>query len=371
MTVNKVLIVIGWPINNGGHINSTLSLCKYLIRKGVKVYVFAPIGFKKNEFINYGIIYIKSPNNYWLSLIKIIKVILINNIRVLHGVDYLAIKLLIFVRIFFFRLIVYTKAGGEFKKATMPPVDSIIVFSKELYDKTLIHSYNSPSSIYLIKERIDIELYHPIDVKKDNKTIKVLIAMRLEPAKSKWLDSYINFIESYKNKFRNYSFIFAGSGSLFCSYKEKAQNINNSAGFELITLINDVKLTSEMCQLYNKSDLVIGHGRGIIEAMACGRNTAILGENGEIEIIDQKNLDTISYYNFSGRHFRLLHTKKNIDPLLTTNDKEGVNLYNIKYVEEEYNAEIGASKTITVYKQRKDPYLSFKILKWLFNERIL
>ena len=50
--------------------------------------------------------------------------------------------------------------------------------------------------------------------------------------------------------------------------------------------IGPVYGTADLVQLYNHADVMVGSGRGILEAMACGKAAIVLGESGEGEILD-------------------------------------------------------------------------------------
>lgn len=59
----------------------------------------------------------------------------------------------------------------------------------------------------------------------------------------------------------------------------------------------------DLIQLYSYADLVMGHGRGILEAMACGKSVVVLNKNGTGEFVSDKNVNIVSKFNFSGRHY--------------------------------------------------------------------
>ena len=362
----KILFIIGWPLNQGGHIHSTLNHIKYLVRQGHHVILLAPEGKKINEFISVGAIYFKMPEHYLLSVLYILGLALTRKVDIIHAMDYEAIKKSIFARIILRRPFVYSKAGGTSPSYKIPPVDSLIVFSSELYDQ-LNPKTPQGTPVYLIKERIDLEIFRPMKFKKESSTKIIFMAMRLEPQKSKWLDNLIDQIEIHYSDLSGYQFCIAGNGSLFNHYKLLGQGINQNAGCELIRFVGSVDTAKDMSYWYNSADLVIGHGRGIIEAMACGKNVIILGEGHEAELINQKNINEIAYYNFSGRHFRYRTMIQDTSLITCINGSCKPNDWNYIYVKDNYSAEVGAEKMIELYYSSHSSLKPFKIFKWLIN----
>ncbi|MEE9231115.1 MAG: hypothetical protein V3U86_10460, partial [Acidobacteriota bacterium] len=99
-----------------------------------------------------------------------------------------------------------------------------------------------------------------------------------------------------------------------------------------------------------------GHGRGIMEAMACAKPVVVLGERGEGELINEGSVENIAYTNFSGRHFR--GRRERIKPLSDLlgelfNDEEALarlGRFSHDYILSEQDARRGAEQLTQVYK---------------------
>jgi glycosyltransferase involved in cell wall biosynthesis len=78
-----------------------------------------------------------------------------------------------------------------------------------------------------------------------------------------------------------------------------AGDINRRAGKELIVF------TGQMVGAYRllkHATVVLGVGRSAFEGMAFGHPTVIVGENGFAGIMEADRVETLGYYNFSGRN---------------------------------------------------------------------
>lgn len=360
----NILYVIGWPLGHGGHIHSTLNHVKYLISSGHHIFVLAPYGPKFSEFEAVGAKCFKMPQSYSFIVFTLLYFLIFKRIDVIHAMDYEALKKSIWTKLIFNRLFIFTKAGGTFPTYKTPPVDSIIVFSGELYDfykKTLTQKIN----LFLIKERVDVELFKPkAAILNKNKRI-VFMAMRLEKQKKGWLENILDQIRLEYKKLTDFQFVFAGSGMLLEYFIQKSCKINETAGIELVRFIGNIDDVNEIVDWYNSSDVVIGHGRGIIEAMSCNKDVIILGENNELELVTNENVEEISYYNFSGRHFRFREIKTSDSLVNCLNKCMPANNWNSDYVLNNYNAEAGAQKISDIFKVPKQKWNRIRILKWL------
>ena len=123
----------------------------------------------------------------------------------------------------------------------------------------------------------------------------------------------------------------------------------------MLRFIGPIFKPEEMARFYNYSDLVIGSGRGILEAMACGKPVVILGENYEAEVVGPDNIEEIAYYNFSGRHFR--QRKKSCETLSDllkrlvkdTDQMQRLGEHSIDYIRSKIDAQLGTEQLVEVY----------------------
>lgn len=359
----NILFIIGWPLNHGGHINSTLNHAKYLLRFGHNVFLIAPQGKKVEEFIGIGVHYFKMRSSSVSAVMQIIFKSILHGINIIHAMDYEALKKAVPMKIFLKKPLVYTKAGGTIPNYVLPPIDALIVFSLELYNHFAQQLVLGPP-IYLIKERIDIETFKPKTITKSDSEKVVLMAMRLENQKSPWLNTITDLIRINHNLLKEYHFIFLGYGKLFDYYKSIAEEINILAGRELLTINGAIEDVKEINNAYNSADIIIGHGRGIMEAMACGKTVIILGEDKQFEIVNQDNIEAISYFNFSGRHFRIQKQIEDKNFIECLSLSIPGNKWSRSYIEKNYDAEIGAQKLNDIYITLPNSRTPVKIIRW-------
>lgn len=75
-------------------------------------------------------------------------------------------------------------------------------------------------------------------------------------------------------------------------------------GIKAIAIGRAFNWTWETEKAYNDADIVLAIGRGVLEAMACGRPAITYGHWGHGEILSSEEMKDAKKYNFSGRHIR-------------------------------------------------------------------
>jgi GT2 family glycosyltransferase/glycosyltransferase involved in cell wall biosynthesis len=79
-----------------------------------------------------------------------------------------------------------------------------------------------------------------------------------------------------------------------------------------LMVIGGNRQVSNVQDYINKADIVISLGRGILEAMACGRAAIVYGYLGGDGMITQDNIDLLKKGNFCGRVFRKNYNVKDL-----------------------------------------------------------
>jgi hypothetical protein len=190
---------------------------------------------------------------------------------------------------------------------------------------------------------------------------RVVFAMRLKENKRPWMETLLSAAEGLATSRLDVQIIIAGEGELLPELRTRAARIfSSSTGKPVVCPIGPVFETADLVQLYNYADVIAGTGRGILEAMACGKPAIILGENCEGQILDADNVAAAAHTNFSGRHFR--RHAEDLRPLpelfstLLTDEvalAEGRRLSE-SYISQEMDARLGAEQLAQIYRQASD-----------------
>jgi len=383
-----ILSVFGWGIRTGGHFKSALAHMKCLNKKGHRIDVLMPSGESSagvvQEFIDSGVkihLFHKGPHRGRLPSFRgandIISFCKNKKIDIIHAHDFASFPAAYSAALWMQRGIVFTKPGGPVNNLFPPHTVDAILYSEELL-QGMIREYNlDPNNVFLIRARIDTDVYKPEPIKTEfikkyqlpQSGKKIVMATRLESNKKPWIEMVLNLAKDVAEKDEALHIIIAGEGPLLkeletCSYIPNRKNLNG----KIIHFIGPLYRISELNQLYNYADVVIGNGRGILEAMACGKPVVILGEFGEAELVTAERIDTIAYFNFSGRHFKQrVCSDGGITPLLLRliNDQEllaETGRFSLSYIKDNMAAEIGAEAVVKVYQralQKKHFYRDF------------
>ncbi|WAC06942.1 MAG: glycosyltransferase family 4 protein [Thermodesulfobacteriota bacterium] len=384
------VLFITRPLGIGGHINSTLSIIREFERRGHETFLLATEGLMGQQFRDLGttVFILKNKNSsktigkkirYFRQLIKIIKQ---NAIDIVQAQDQLSLYPAYFASAIMEKPLFFTKAGGEVPKYVIPEEVSVVVFSKELEQGMKSNGYKN--QIFFIPGRIDcgtyyakmpersfLEKYHlPLE------GIKVVMAMRFDPQKKPWLESFLHNLHNFdpKKAPKQVSVVLVGDGPLFPNILKTAEKINESLPMKVLYLTGKISQANEMMALYNYADIVVGHGRGILEAMACGKPVINLGENGLGTVVDEGSITQISYYNFSGRHLRHHPAmgKELLDSIvrIAGNSTLMKNLgdFSLAYIRRNYDARTGAEAFLKIYsdkeKQKKPSFRTMVAFTW-------
>jgi len=359
----NILFILGWPLGQGGHINSTMALVVDLIKNESigKIILLAPYGEKADLFTKEGIEYISLrnlSNNKLFALNSFTKIIYYTikfRISIIHAMDYKALLAAIIANTLIWKKIVFTKAGGKPLSFKLPQTNALIVFSKELIEAyKLNHYFYDQSMIFLIKERLSIK---NIDKLKNKFTVienSIFIAMRLMEAKRCLLNNFFEELDKIKSPKKRLTVFIAGDGELMEYCKNRASHISKKKKI-YFTFLGEINNKELLMKYYSESMIIVGHGRGIMEAMAIGKAVVLLGFDtiGTV-LINSSNINQISDYNFSGRNLIKDETNISLASLINRlwENKISLNSYeefNKEYIKREYDSKIGSIKTYEIY----------------------
>jgi glycosyltransferase involved in cell wall biosynthesis len=283
------------------------------------------------------------------------------SIDVIHAQDFHSIMRAFLAAIRLRKGFVFTQPGGPNTPKMGPKKTDTVLFSQENMD---YHKQAGKENLHLIRARIDTTEYYPAPAEGDfiEKGLfpasgrKIVMAVRLFETKRASLKSVVEAARIFAEMPEPPRICVAGEGPMLSELLEESRQINiASAAGPVLRFIGPIFKPEEMARFYNYSDLVIGSGRGILEAMACGKPVVILGENYEAEIVGPDNIEEIAYYNFSGRHLRArkMPSETLSDLLLRlvkdTDQMRRLGEYCLDYITTKMDARLGAAQLVEVY----------------------
>ncbi|HWL93681.1 MAG TPA: glycosyltransferase [Phycisphaerae bacterium] len=371
----RVLFVFGCLLRIGGHLRSALAMARHLISMGHGVAVAASGGVDEmvNAYRDIGATvhfipeleqYSRLPSRSGAK--RLLEIARSERIGLVHAQDFPSIARGYWVAARLGLPFVFTAAGGAFRHNQPPRKTHTIVFSREQYDDLYPNWYRiPPDRLHLIRARIDTSAYHPAPVDADflarfglpASGRKLVMAVRLWENKRPWLVSMMDFAEQQALSGVPAQVVIAGEGALLRELKQWAARINSGRRGQIVHLPGAIFGVEDLKSLYNYADVVAGSGRGILEAMACGKAVANLGERGECEVIDEDTIEDAAYYNFSGRHFRARNApaaaiQQALGELMKDSQRlNRLGQFSLSYIHREMDAGIGAAQLAGVYQK--------------------
>lgn len=200
------------------------------------------------------------------------------------------------------------KQIGEIYNRLNPPINDydVIFFSDNLCQTVLkkytgqkmfvIHGLGESTFIPDLNEEIDLISISPFltryyTEKYKDLNIKVTYFPNIIDFNSYYLKNPISFtlqkvlINDYRSGMK---------------YRTIFEDLSEELNFKLTVHCYPNEYIWNMCDIINDHDLIIGYGRSVYEAMACGRNIIVFGKNGGDGYIDEFNFNESFDRNCSG-----------------------------------------------------------------------
>jgi hypothetical protein len=270
----------------------------------------------------------------------------------------------------------YVQAGGEHRNDNPPPKCRLVVCSEEQIDGYA--GEGVPAT--LVQARIDRKRYCPGEASERARSLlrpaagglSCFMAIRLSPEKRPWLETMLR-LAGDPHLPAGSCLVIAGDGPLRREFEERAADTGGTPERRgCVRFIGPVYDDGELGDLYRAADVVLGNGRGIMEALSCGRAAVVLGEDGESEMVYDRTAYEIAYCNFSGRHFRK-ETAKNARPTwldaLTDGDRRReIWTWSAAYAAQHLDADIGARRLLAMYATLRAPKRT-DFWRWILARR--
>lgn len=231
---------------------------------------------------------------------------------------------------------------------------SMVVNCEETRDIITEKSGMSKEGISIIRARIDADkLKLNIDLmeakKKYGNTQGLKQIGMLCPLHDWKKNTFIQGLEAVRllSRTRNdFRFLLAGDGRLRPLAQELINNINKESGRETARLVGQI---GDVGNFLSVCDVALGIGRCAFEAMALGKPTLIVGENGYAGTVCPEQVYDLAYYNFAGRNIKSMNSPDSLFNELNkllNDEKLRVNLgeYSQEYLANNLLCSIGAEQ---------------------------
>lgn len=203
-----------------------------------------------------------------------------------------------------------TLCGGIDPYYNLPAAPVIIVFSEEQKQK-MLNTYGWPSNnVEVVRTRLDLRQITCDDYcMSDNEAIaigldpdlpKVMMISSFDGTKIQSIHKVLDAVEElYENGVAFQMVMIGGKGELYEKAKARGESINQTYGACRILMTGPVMRAFRLLQ---RAEIVLGVGRSAFEGMAYAVPTLIVGENGFAGTVSPEEVDSIAWYNFSGRN---------------------------------------------------------------------
>lgn len=319
----------------GGLETHILGLCKELIKLGHNPFVFtlAMSTFFQEELESLGMGYIISSN-----LDDLVQYIIANKIELLHGHPTKTVEVTANLAKCLAKPSVVTYHGlvgwGLEYHANL---DKIICVSSEVYDILGSSDPKSKSKLVVIQNGVDTETFSPSGETGPGRNI--VFAGRLGS------DKYISLkiIMRALNSLSDVTLDIVGDGPYYHQLKLEAPDWVRLLGWQ-----------EDMSSVINQANIFIGTGRGVREAMACGKPAIALNGCGYDGPVTPQTIESLEYNNFMGRSGKALSEEvilRDIKKLLSACAMEKLGQWSRDYAQKNYSIAEAAKKHIEIYSQ--------------------
>ncbi|MBC8232625.1 glycosyltransferase family 4 protein [bacterium] len=368
------ILIILETLNLGGAQTHVVTLSKALTLKGHNISIVSGGGELVEKVTSFGVRHYQLPLNKKsmlpYSTMHLIRIIKAEKISIVHShprlkpilTGYLASAIshipcvttvhTIFPVLFNYRYLNYT-------------AEKIIAVSSEVKNYLTSNCKIKEENIEIVYNGIDLhDFMSPKKMKSESSSsynaLKILYISRLDKGKINAIINFINTIPILYKEVPNVKVVIVGTGTEFDKIESLVKEKNTQISRAVICMYGASK---DVAKLMQSAEAVIGIGRVIIEAMACGKPAIVFGSSivnhGGIEehfggIVTEENVMEMKEYNFTGRNCSDIASPDNIASAvieLATNEKKRVELgiFGRKFVEKELSIDKIAEQTEQIY----------------------
>jgi glycosyltransferase involved in cell wall biosynthesis len=262
-----------------------------------------------------------------------------NNIEIIHGHPHDALNISVALGQKFNIPVVFTYHGlWGWIRGVHDKIDKMIVISNEV-NEILSKDNRLNGKIEVIQNGIDNnKIYH----KQSDVENTILFIGRIDPDKYYSIKKVIEGISEL-----NIRLIVAGSGSHFDTLMNEVPEWVEMLGY-----------VDNMNEVINNANIVIATGRGIREAMLCGKPCISMDACWYDGIVNSISIEDIEYCNFSGRSKNKVPInpnviKRDIQYLLNKDIQKEIGNWSKNYALSNYTSDVFLEKHIKLYESVK------------------
>lgn len=217
-------------------------------------------------------------------------------------------------------------------------LDKIVCISQDVFNRLALKDPTLIPKLTVIQNGIDLYRYRPIDRPRTAKPQKILFAGRLGLDKYVSLKVLIQALEAIPNV----ELYVAGLGGL-----------NYQLTLESPPWVKYLGWLTDLSGLMNEMNLIVGTGRVIREALACGRPAIALNGYGYDGLVTAENILQTEYDNFAGRSGKALSVTKLLKDLRTIlnspETEQALGQWGREYAGQNYSEGLFAQKHLQLY----------------------
>jgi len=324
----NVLIILE-SLNLGGVQTHVVTLSKAIALKGHNVSIASAGGELVEKVTSFGAKHYQFPLNRKsmlpYSIIHLMRIIRREKISIIHSHPRMKPILAGYFASVIPRIPCVTTVHGIFPtlfnyRYLNYTAEKVIAVSSEVKNHLTNNCKIKEENIEVVYNGIDLHDFMPQQKMKYNyssnhDTLKILCISRLNKGKISAIKNFIKAIPILSREITNFKVVIVGTGTEFDKIESLVKEENRQIGREVIFMYGALK---DIAQLMQSVDVVIGVGRIIIEAMACGKPAIVVGysignRGGNFGgIVNEENVVEMKEYNFSGRSSAEIASPDNI-----------------------------------------------------------
>ena len=319
MQIQKLnIIIFNFTASSiGGSQYTTLSIAQALRKRGHKVAYVSEGGELVNQMEQEGIKNYILPIRRFFSqlsqfsipnIIKLVNILRTEKADCIHCFQYFPFLMSCIAQVFTGIPCVYSVIGpGNIRP--IPEFKGQIIAVCEEFRDDIVHRNSTIDSndVFIIRHRIDLEKYKPGIVNSEllnrfeveDKSKKIVMVTRFDDLKTKAILDLLVAMPRIIEQIPNAVALVVGDGKYFDDFRQRVSRLNQTLRREAVILTGRL---SNIPQILNLADVVLGIGRSVLEGMACRKPAIVIGKRGFAGIVSPETVEEIKYFNFAGRN---------------------------------------------------------------------